>query len=229
MFTSFRVLGLLTGIAWLGAAGCSAVSTPQGPTPLTSDSPAAMQVADLETHAVHPQRKPEDKGYIDGWFEGEDIQLYYTKSFFCAPLSPTAPTPCELGAPPVEAPRPGQMRTIYAIAAAPAIAGLVDPETLSCRAGTPCLNHPLMIDASRIGGSPTAGPAAHNHIPSARGGGWFHTVNIRVFSLEAWEQIAAAKTLAKVRELQGNPSTGRPDVISGDTATNIYFFIASWR
>jgi hypothetical protein len=190
-----------------------------------------MQVTGLDTHPVHPQQKPEDKGYIDGWFEGEDIQLYYTKSFFCAPLSPTAPTPCELGAPPVEAPRPGQMPTIYAIVAAPPIAGLVDPETLACRAGTPCLNHPLMIDASRIpGGSSTAGPAAHNHILSARGGGWFHTVNIRVFSLAAWEKIAEEKTLAMVRTLQGgDPVNGMPGIISGDTATNIYFFIASWR
>jgi hypothetical protein len=83
-----------------------------------------------------------------------------------------------------------------------------------------------MIDLSRIGGSPTAGPAAHNHIVTEKGGGWHHTVNIRVFSLAAWNQIAAAKTLDKVRELQGNPATGTPGVISGDTPTNIFFFIA---
>ena len=81
----------------------------------------------------------------------------------------------------------------------------------------------------RPGGSPTAGPAAHNHILNSRGGGWFHTVNIRVFSLAAWNEIAAAKTLAKVRELQGDPSVGTPGVISADTPTNIFFFIASWR
>jgi hypothetical protein len=86
-----------------------------------------------------------------------------------------------------------------------------------------------MIDLSRIGGSPTAGPAAHNHILSSHGGGWFHTVNIRVFSLSAWSQIASAKTLTKVRELQSDPSTGTPGVISADTPTNIFFFIASWR
>jgi hypothetical protein len=172
----------------------------------------------------------EDKGYIDGWFNGEDVQLYYTKSFFCDPLTPAAPVPpCELGAPPDTAPRPGPIPTIYAIAAAPPIANLVDPATLACRAGTPCLNHPLMIDLSRIGLSPTAGPAAHNHILTSRGGGWFHTVNIRVFSLAAWNEIAAAKTLSKVRELQGDPNVGTPGVISADTATNIFFFIASWR
>ena len=40
-------------------------------------------------------------------------------------------------------------------------------------------------------------------------------MNIRVFNLDAWNQIAAAKSLAKVRELQGDPA--------------IFFFTASWR
>ena len=72
--------------------------------------------------------------------------------------------------------------------------------------------------------------AAAAHIRSARGGGWFHTVNIRAFSLAAWNAIAQAKSLAKVRELQGNnPSVGTPGVISADTDTNIYFFIAGAR
>ena len=210
-------------------SACSKVSTPAGPSQAGVDPKMAAQTAASATHGTHAQSKPEDKGYIDGWFDGRDVQLYYTKSFFCAAISSAAPSDCELGAPPVLAPRPGPIPTIYAIAAAPTIAALVDPNTLTCGAGTPCLNHPLMIDASRVGGSPTAGPAAHNHILSERGGGWFHTVNIRVFSLAAWNQIAAAKTLTKVRELQGNPQVGVPGVISADTPTNIYFFIASWR
>lgn len=84
--------------------------------------------------------------------------------------------------------------------------------------------------AVRVGGPAAAPAASHSHILAAHGGGWFNTVNIRVFSLAAWNDIAAAKTLAKVRELQGhNPQVGTPGVISADTPTNIYFFIASWR
>jgi hypothetical protein len=87
-----------------------------------------------------------------------------------------------------------------------------------------------MIDASRVGGSPTADRPSHRHILSQRAGGWFNTVNIRVFSLQAWNEIAAAKSLEKVRELQGgNPAAGVPGVISADTPTNIYFFIAGAR
>jgi hypothetical protein len=41
----------------------------------------------------------------------------------------------------------------------------------------------------------------HSHILAEHRGGWFDTVNIRVFNINAWNQIAAAKTLAKVREL----------------------------
>ncbi len=207
----------------------------------TTPTPAQSIVGSTDVHAghdltasVHAIANPDsaahdDKGYIDGWLDGEDVQLYYTKSFSCPELTVGAAVPCELGAESDTAPRPGPIRTIYAIAAAPAIANLVDPATLACRAGTACLNHPLMIDLSRIGGSPSAGPAAHNHIVTSRGGGWFHTVNIRVFSLAAWNQIAAAKTLDKVRELQGDPHVGTPGVISADTPTNIYFFIASAR
>jgi hypothetical protein len=54
-------------------------------------------------------------------------------------------------------------------------------------------------------------------------------VNIRVFSLAAWNEIASAKTLDKVRQLQGDPNVGTPGVISADTPTNIFFFIAGAR
>ena len=87
-----------------------------------------------------------------------------------------------------------------------------------------------MIDLSRIGGPASALPVSHSHILDQRGGGWFNTVNIRVLNATAWNAIAAAKTLAKVRELQGgNPNVGVPGVISADTPTNIYFFIAGFR
>jgi len=169
-----------------------------------------------------------DKGYIDGWFDGREVQLYYTKSYFCAepPLS-GAPSDCEIGAPAEVAPRPGPIPTIYAIAA---VGFQPDTATVACLAGSPCLNHPAMIDASRVGGPASARAPSHSHILDRRGGGWFHTVNIRVFNETAWNEIAAAKTLAKVRELQGgNPAVGVAGVISADTPTNIYFFIAGWR
>lgn len=202
---------------------------------LTSCSEKATPVAPTTAnphggHAAigHVVPENEDKGYIDGWIDGEDAQLYYTRSYYCAePPSSAAQSNCELGAAGEVPPRPGPIPTIYAIAA---VGFRPDPSTVACPAGTPCLNHPAMIDASRVGGSPTASPPSHSHILSQRAGGWFNTVNIRVFSLAAWNEIAAAKTLDKVRELQGgNPAVGVPGVISADTPTNIYFFIAGAR
>jgi hypothetical protein len=67
-----------------------------------------------------------------------------------------------------------------------------------------------------------AGP--HSHIIAERRSGWHQTVNIRVRSLTVWNQIAAAKTLAKVRELQADPAIGGAGLISQDTPTNIFFF-----
>ena len=58
-----------------------------------------------------------------------------------------------------------------------------------------------------------------------RQGGWHHTVNIRVFNLGVWNQIVAAKSLAKVRELQADPAVGGAGLISRDTPTNIFFFL----
>ena len=59
---------------------------------------------------------------------------------------------------------------------------------------------------------------AHSHIITDRQAGWHNTVNIRVLSQAAWDQIAQAKSLAKVRDLQAAGLVG-PDV-----PTNVYFF-----
>jgi hypothetical protein len=221
----------LTYAVTIGAAAAVSVfgcSEPQPPA-----SPAAVQMP--TNHAGHDvaagdvARLKDEKGFIDGWFDGGDVNLYYTKLYFCAePPASGAPTDCVIGADADVPPRGGPIPTIYAIAP---VGFQADASTLACRAGTPCLNHPAMIDASRVvGPGATNVPAvAHSHILGERRGGWFHTVNIRVFSASAWDQIVAAKSLAKVRELQGNPATGTPGVISGDTPTNIFFFIASFR
>jgi len=213
--------GVLT-MCW-GFAGCSQPAAPEQPTATRS-----VAVPAFSAH-VHPADAPEDHGYIDGWFEGSTVQLYYTKSYFCAePPSSGAPSACEIGAPADIPPRSGPIPTIYAIAA---VGFHPDPATLACPAGSTCLDHPAMIDASRVAGpGATSVPGLpHSHIVDARHAGWHLTVNIRVFSLSAWNEIASAKTLAKVRELQGDPAVGRPGIISADTPTNVYFFIASWR
>ena len=215
---------------------CTTSKMPTEPTSHNVESGALAHVghgttsADTAADGNPNSRAHADKGYIDGWFNGQRVELYYTKTFFCVePPDSGASTGCELGADAETAPRPGLIPTIYAIAAAGGIQPPLD--TLACAPGTVCLNHPPMLDASRVGG-PANGPAVpHSHILSEHAGGWFHTVNIRVRDLNVWNQIAAAKSLDKVRELQADPIIGvnGQRLISADTATNIFFFIASWR
>ena len=76
-----------------------------------------------------------------------------------------------------------------------------------------------MLDVSRLGLVASVTAPAHSHILPGRQAGWHNTVNIRVPSLEVWNEIAAAKSLAKVRELQ---QAGR---LGPDIPTNVYFFL----
>ena len=189
----------------------------------TPTSPAAVSAG---TAALHSPGH-DDHGYIDGWFEGDDVNLHYTKSYFCAePPASGADSNCVIGAAPEVEPRPGPIPVIYAIAA---VGFAPDSSTLACRQGTPCLNHPAMIDASRIGGRANGPALSHSHIISEHRGGWFRTVNIRVFNVDVWNHIAHAKRLERVRELQADPAVGGAGLISQDTPTNIFFFIASFQ
>jgi hypothetical protein len=221
-----RVIGTKPALAIISGLACAGLLLPGCSEPPAPVAPAAVIVAHGD-HATRVSGFKQEKGFIDGWFDGEAVNLFYTKLYFCAePPTSGAPTDCVIGADAEVPPRGGPIPTIYALAA---VGFQPDPSTLACRAGTPCLNHPAMIDASRVAGpGATNVPALpHSHILAEHRGGWFHTVNIRVFSLEAWNQIAAARSLAKVRELQGDPAVGRAGVISADTPTNIFFFIAS--
>jgi hypothetical protein len=185
--------------------------------------PSEMSHQPLTPQVNHNAAAGADKGYIAGWLDGEDVSLHYTKSFLCEePPESGAASGCVIGAEPQVDPRPGPIPTIYAIAA---VRIQPDVATLACAAGSACLNHPAMLDASRIGGPANAPALPHSHIVTERRGGWWHTVNIRVFDLDVWNEIAAAKSLAKVRELQADPTVGGAGLISQDTPTNIFFFI----
>ena len=200
--------------------GLTLAACVDAPAPTEADVVAvAVPTADVAAHSgAHT-----DKGFIGGWLDGEVMQLRYTRLYFCEePPASGAPSDCVVGAPGEVVPRAGPIPYIFAIAAA----GIQpDPATLHCPGGSVCLNHPSTLDLSRIGGPPSALGVPHSHIITGRQGGWHQTVNIRVRSLAVWNQIAAAKTLAKVRELQADPLVGGAGLISQDTPTNIFFFI----
>ncbi len=206
---------LVTAILGLTIGACADAIAPSGADVGAATGPTADFSAHSGAHA--------DKGYIGGWLDGETMQLRYTRLYFCEePPASLAPSDCVVGAPGEVTPREGPIPRIYAIAAA----GIQpDIATLHCPGGSVCLNHPSTLDLSRIGGPPSALAGPHSHIITERQGGWHQTVNIRVRDVAVWNQIAAAKTLAKVRELQADPAVGGAGLISQDTPTNIFFFI----
>lgn len=213
-----RAPGILSLLFVLVTHGCAA----------GADSARSLPSEPM-THFNHNAAAEAEKGYIDGWFNGADVSLHYTKLFFCAePPVNGSDTNCALNVAAEVFPRPGNIPKIYAIAP---VGFAVPVETLSCPPNSVCLNHPAMIDASRLGNPANSNVNAvpHSHIIGERGAGWHETVNVRVFNLTAWNAIVAAKSLDKIRELQVNPSVGVPGVISADTPTNIFFFIQVQR
>jgi hypothetical protein len=156
------------------------------------------------------------KGIIRGWLDGQTVDLRYTRLYFCAaPPTSDVATGCEVGAPPTIAPRSGPIPKIYALAP---VGFTPDPATVHCPGGTVCLNHPPFLDLSRVNGVTSVFAPAHSHIITDVQSGWHETVNIRVTNIEVWNDIAAAKSLSRVRELQAAHLLG-PDV-----PTNVYFF-----
>jgi len=156
------------------------------------------------------------KGIIHGWFDGQTMDLRYTRLYFCAaPPTSAVPTGCEVGAAATIAPRSGSIPKIYALAP---VGFVPDAATIHCPGGTVCLNHPPMLDLSRVNGPSSVFAPAHSHIITDLQSGWHETVNVRVTSQAAWNDIAAAKSLSRLRELQALGQVG-PDI-----PTNVYFF-----
>ena len=119
---------------------CTTSKMPTAPSSPNVESGALAHVGHGTTGADTAAGNPnsgahDDKGYIDGWFNGQRVALYYTKTFFCAePPDSSASTGCELGADAETAPRPGPIPSIYAIAAAGGIQPPLD--TLAPRASS---------------------------------------------------------------------------------------------
>jgi len=156
------------------------------------------------------------KGIIHGWFDGQTMDLRYTRLYFCAaPPTSAVSTGCEVGAAGTVSPRSGPIPKVYALAP---VGFVPDAGTIHCVGGTVCLNHPPFLDLSRVNGPSSVFAPAHSHIITDIQSGWHETVNIRVLSKGAWNAIAAAKRLSKVRELQ---ALGQ---VSQDIPTNVYFF-----
>ena len=202
--------GTLTGVAIAVAALASARCSDTRNEKLIEPAAPAFDAGNPNSSAGDAH------GIIHGWLDGQTVDLRYTKLYFCAaPPTSAVATGCEVGAPATVSPRSGPIPYIYALAPV----GFAPPAgTIHCPGGTVCLNHPPMLDLSRIGGPSSVFAPAHSHIISDLQSGWHETINVRVLSLAAWNDIAAARSLSRLRELQ---ALGE---VSQDIPTNVYFF-----
>ena len=200
----------LTGVAIVLAALASARCSDARRERLVEPAAPSFD-ADNPNSAAH-----DAKGIIHGWFDGQQVDLRYTRLYFCAaPPTGAVDTGCEVGAPPTISPRSGPIPKIFALAPV----GFTPPAgTVHCPGGTVCLNHPPHLDLSRLGGPAAVFAPAHSHIIDDLQSGWHETINVRILSLAAWNDIAAARSLARLRELQ---ALGQA---SADFPTNVYFF-----
>jgi len=210
-----RMVGttLLAGLA-LGAILLVAFGAP-------SDDGSAPGNAAAHHHGFATAEAAEaPHGFTAGWFDGDTVQFFYTKDFFCEP-PPTsgAPSQCEVGEDGTVDPRPGPKPTLYVMTP---LGFRPDAATLHCPIVGSCINHPSTIDLSRIGGPADAPLPAHSHIIDVSHGGWWELEVIGVKSPTVWDQIVAGKSLETVRALQAADPNGM--TITDDIPTNTYLF-----
>src|SRR5919198_4766831 len=165
-------------------------------------------------------------GFTAGWFQGQTVQFFYHKPFFCqTPVEDGNPvastTGCEVGSDGTVDPRPGNIPILFVITPLgfrPADA------TLQCPMVGHCINHPSTIDLSRLFGSgATNAPLpAHSHIVDQVEGNWWELHVVGVKDPATWDQIVDGKSLATVRALQQADPAGAK--ITGDILTNVYLF-----
>jgi hypothetical protein len=174
----------------------------------------------LAAHHVQQGSAGDTHGFTGGWLNGQTVQFFYTRDFFCEPPpSSGAPSQCEVGEEGTVDPRPGPKPTLFVMTP---LGFRPDASTLQCPTVGKCINHPSTIDLSRIGGPSDAPLPAHSHIINEMHGGWWELVVIGVKNQATWDQIVAGKSLATVRSLQASDPSGA--TITGDIPTNAYLF-----
>jgi hypothetical protein len=208
-------------LAWFAlaplAVGCSdtPIATQTDPASSTSAGTVASSVAGA------------DVGFTPGWFDGKTVSFFYHKPFFCgSPVADGGPigstSGCEVGSDGPD-PRPGNVPELYVMTP---LGFRPDASTLHCPTVGQCINHPSTVDLSRLFGAGTANAPlpAHSHIVEQANGNSWSLLVIGVKDLDTWNQIVAAKSLDKVRELQaGDPGAVH---ITADIPTNIYLSFA---
>lgn len=165
-------------------------------------------------------------GSTISWYEGDEVQLDYTKQFECKmPPSAASTSACEMGADALtDPPNDTAIPVLYVMVP---LGFTPAASTLHCPNVGNCVAHPSTLDMTRVFGAGTGNSPlpAHSHIiidlDNHNDGPWKVEV-IGVKNQNTWDLIVGTKNLAEVRLLQFQDASETS--ISADIATNIFLF-----
>jgi hypothetical protein len=177
-------------------------------------------------HDTTSPSSPTVLGSTTSWFEGDEVQLDYTKQFECKmPPSAGSTSGCEMGAGPQT--EPSNDTAIPVLYVMVPLGFTPDASTLHCPNVGNCVAHPSTLDMTRVFGAGTANSPLppHSHLiidmDNHNDGPWKVWV-IGVKDPNTWDLIVGTMNLAEVRLLQfQDPTETR---ITADTYTNIILF-----
>jgi hypothetical protein len=177
-------------------------------------------------NSTSPASTPAILGTTPSWFEGDVVQLDYTKPFECKnPPAAGSVSGCEMGD--TSQTKPASTLGIPVLYVMVPLGFTPPMSTLHCPTAGNCVAHPADLDVSRVFGAGTEKrplpPHSHiiidamNHVNTP----WSLEV-IGVNDEATWDNIVATQNLAQVRLLQlGDPSHSH---LTADIPTNIFLF-----
>jgi hypothetical protein len=162
-------------------------------------------------------------GTTPGWYDGHTVKFTYSKNFICKqPPASKASSGCEAGND-YEGVPASQFDPLYVMVPL----GFTPPKsTLACPTPGHCVDHPSTIDLSAVFGSSSYNNVklpAHSHIITtlnSKKPEWWNVVVIGVTNRSTWNEIAAAKSYAKVGILRRHGDKA----LTGNITTNLFLY-----
>ncbi|MEA2551289.1 MAG: hypothetical protein QOE25_1058 [Actinomycetota bacterium] len=158
-------------------------------------------------------------GFTHAWFNGRSVNLEYSHQFFCAqPPSSEAESGCEAGTVALTPPPSGPVvSNLYVLVPM----GFTAPAaTVQC--GTRCIDQPNTLDMESLGGNDNATFPQRSFVIEDKESfqsTWWPVVVVGVKNIDAWNTIAAAKTIDSVDACQASGGC----MTEADTTAFVFF------
>lgn len=185
-------------------------------------------VSDCPTYTMPGQCQ--NIGLTKDFYAGSTVDALYTETYYCdRAVSSGAASGCEAGVGYKHLP-PGVSSAKYVDPLWIPVPLFKPTPSTQCPM-TGCVDHPMTIDLSRLS-SALGVPAgklkdvpvpAHDHVINTRNNDlpeWWPVIVVGVTNRASWDKITRAKSLAEVRSLQSDKSSG----VTPDIPTNLFLW-----